>query len=403
MGNARHDGRDATLAINAVADRIAAHLQRGLVPRSVLETALLAVSADAAERADVLSALANAAILVVEDGYVPPPSASVETTRQTPSEPLTAGRRRLSLDRLLPPSRRHRVLLTAEEEVGLTLLARPTGAPLEPGGFKVLEGEAREAADAMFLHNLRLAHSLARAYAGHGLEHDDLYQSALSGLIRAVELFDPFSGHKFSTYGTWWLRQAITRAIANESRAIRLPVYLWELVRKVSATRDRLTVDGRPPPLTDVAAACAVDVEKVIECLRLAPAVLSLETPLGADQFTLGDLIATKSDCPDHVEIGGLHLEDVEPLLLELREREAAVLRMRFGFTPYDDCHTLDQIGQVYGVTRERIRQIEAEALKNLRAILGRSGLKFTAPGSESKSNGPPTTADPDINLAASA
>jgi RNA polymerase primary sigma factor len=235
----------------------------------------------------------------------------------------------------------------------------------------------REAAEAFVLHNMRLARSTAKAYVGQGLEYDDLYQSALTGLLRAVELFDPTSGYKFSTYATWWLRQAVTRAIANEGRAIRLPVHMWERVRKVGATREKLTEDGQPPRLRELADACGLDVADVVECLRLAPGVLSLETPLGDDQFTLGDLVDAQSDLPEHVEVHGLFPDDVERLLHDLKEREADVLRRRFGLPPYDESQTLEDIGQVYGVTRERIRQIEAKALERLRHTLAEEGHTF--------------------------
>lgn len=383
----QHDPTGPTL--DELADHIAAHLRRGVLPRSALEHALTAIGADRTARVEAVRALLDAGIAIVEDapasGLLPPgercPSGPVLPTAPTPvhasTDPREAGRRRLALDKSIAPSRLHRFLLTAEEEVGLTLLARPTGAPLEPGGLALLTGEQREAADAMFLHNTRLAHSVSRTYAGQGLEQDDLYACALPGLIRAIELFDPSSGYKFSTYATWWLRQAVTRTIANESRAIRLPVHMWERVRRVMATRERLTVDGRHPMLLELADACHLEVSQVVECLRLAPGVISLETPLGDDQFTLADAVDAATERPEQVQVQGLFPEDVEPLLLELKPREADVVRMRFGLAPYDATHTLEEIGKVYGVTRERIRQIESKAMTNLRRALSRQGHPF--------------------------
>ena len=160
---------------------------------------------------------------------------------------------------------------------------------------------------------------------------------------------------------------------------------MWETVRRVMATRERLTVDGRRPALHELADACHLEVPKVVECLRLAPGVISLETPLGDDQFTLGDLVDAKADVPEHIEVQGLFPEDVEPLLLELTAREADVIRMRFGLAPFDSTHTLDEIGKVFGVTRERIRQIESKAMTNLRHALTRQGHSFEFPETRKK------------------
>lgn len=402
MNDSRQHRHSAGHALNELADHIASYLQRGELPRSALEKALRGIGADQGTRADAARALDDAGITIIEDAPVLGPSAPDEPASsvqvqpesgeprhprpvRSTADPIDAGRRRLLLDRSIAPSRVQRVLLTAEEEVGLTLLARPSGAPLEPGGFALLTGEQREAADAMFLHNTRLAYSVSRTYVGQGLEEDDLYTCTLPGLIRAIELFDPTSGNKFSTYATWWLRQAVTRTIANEARAIRLPVHMWEKVRRVMATRERLTVEGRRPSLADIADACHLDVTDVTECLRLAPGVVSLETPLGDDQFTLADLVDAMVDVPEQIEVHGLFPEDVGPLLLELKPREADVIRMRFGLAPFDSMHTLDEIGKVYGVTRERIRQIESKAMTGLRRALSRNGHPFVFPEPKKK------------------
>lgn len=386
--------RSPSDALDRLAQQIGPHLRTGIVRRSLLEGALATIGADAQVRALALQALASASIRVLED--VTTPVSAVETgveprrvSRPAPApspavieqDPVAAGRRRLELDRLRPPSTRHRVILTAIEEVGLTLIARPDGEPLPKGGFARLEGEAREAAEAMVLHNLRLAHSVARAHAGHGLEHDDLHASAVVGLLRAVELFDPAAGHKFSTYATHWLRQSVTRAIANESRLIRIPVHMHERVRGVAAERERLTLDGVRPSRHVLARACHLTVPQVLECLRLLSAVLSLETPLGQDGLTLGDVVAPRAPEHDEVEVQGLCPEDVEPLLSLVDLRAAEVLRMRFGLSPHEDCHTLEQIGQRFGVTRERIRQVEAKAMERIRAHLRNAGHTVPARG----------------------
>lgn len=381
-------GKGQAELLTALVGRLAPHIRDSSVPRSVLEHALVALRCSAAARAAAMEALDAARITVVEDlpdGWraevtEPVPDAA-RPSRQPhePSDPLTAGRRRLAADDLVCPSRLQNILLTAEEEVGLTLLARPDGEPLEPGQLASLEGEPRVAAEALVLHNLRLAHSMCQGYVGQGLDYEDLFHSAVLGLLRAVELFDPAAGFKFSTYASWWLRQAITRAIANEGRTVRLPVHMWELVRRVVMARDRMTVDGKPPSRRDLAAECEITEDKVAECLLLAPGTISLDTPLGAgeDAFTLGDLVDAQEDVPEHIEVHGLFPEDVEEALQRLEPREAEVLRMRYGLDPYDEAHTLDEIGKVYGVTRERIRQIQTKAMESVRAVLAARGHYF--------------------------
>jgi RNA polymerase primary sigma factor len=264
-----------------------------------------------------------------------------------------------------------KVILSADEEVGLTLLARPGGSPLEPGGFALLTGEAAEAAEAMLLHNMGLIHSVAQRMGGQGLDYEDLVAHGVPGLIRAIELFDPFRGLKFSTYAMHWVRQGITRAIANEGRIIRLPVHVVDAVRQVKAAQERLTVDGRLPALKEIARECHFTVERVAELLRLAPAVVSLDAPVGNDGCTLGDLLDRPVREPELIEVHGLDADDLRALLSLLDEREADVLRRRNGLHPYDESHTLEDIGVVYGVTRERIRQIERNAITNLRILLG--------------------------------
>jgi RNA polymerase primary sigma factor len=356
-------------------DALAARLEGSSIARSAVEDAIRAASCGAELRGRVDRLLVEAGITVFEDVVVPvePDPAACTEDKRSPAleaDPIDAARRRLELDRSRPPRRLAKIILKPEEEVGLTLLARPDGKPLEPGGFAELSAEAKEAADAMLLHNMGLIHSVAQRLGGQGLEYDDLVASGIPGLVRAIEKFDPYRGLKFSTYAMHWVRQSISRAIDNEGRVVRLPVHVIESIRQVKAAQERLTVDGKMPSWSDIAKACHMSVDKVEELLMLAPAVVSLDKPVGNDGVTLGDLV----DRPIRrgpVEVHGLDGEDLRALLDCLVEREADILRRRHGLSPYDHKATLDDIGKEYGVTRERIRQIETKAMKNLRKALG--------------------------------
>ncbi|MCZ2262330.1 sigma-70 family RNA polymerase sigma factor [Isoptericola sp. QY 916] len=263
-------------------------------------------------------------------------------------------------------------ILTAREEVGLALILRgDAGQPLESGEFGRLTGERGEAAICLFLHNQRLVHSIAQRYGVVGLAYEDVFQHGAVGLVRAVEMFDPQQGTKFSTYATWWVRQSITRGIANESRLIRLPVHMVERVNKVWATRDRLTVDGDPPRVRELAAACGLDEGQILECLKLGRPqdLVSLDMPVSdSSEATLGDLLALADSGPNPAE-----QIDLEMLKLQLQrvmelltERERGIISMRFGFRTGESM-TLDEIGRFYGLTRERIRQIEKKVMERLR------------------------------------
>lgn len=317
--------------------------------------------------------LVQARIEVIEDldrhlwhdtDIVPTVTASVQ------GDPRIAGRERLRRDRLHAPRRLARILLTPEEEVGLTLLARPDGAALEAGGFAALSGEQREAAEAMVLHNMGLIHSVARRHQGRGLDYEDLVAHGMPGLIRAIEMFDCTLGLKFSTYAMNWIRQSIGRGVDQDGRLVRLPVHVCEAIRQVKAAEERLIRQGNRPTRIAIAQECRLDVAKVEELLRLAPAVVSLDKPVGNDGVTLGDLL-DKPVAETDVEVYGLTSDDLRDVLDLLVEREADILKRRHGVFPYDECQTLDDIGRVYGVTRERIRQIEKSALTRMRGLLG--------------------------------
>jgi RNA polymerase primary sigma factor len=256
----------------------------------------------------------------------------------------------------------------ASDQEWAAAVRQDEGEEFSDEAFMLRVRRGRRAKDKMVQSNLRLVVSIAKKYMNRGLSFQDLIQEGSLGLIRAAEKFDHEKGYKFSTYATWWIRQAITRAIADQSRTIRLPVHLYETISRIKKTTKLLSQElGRKPTEEEIATRMEMTIEKLRFIAKSAQLPISLETPIGKEEDSrLGDFIESDGETPEDQVSKSLLREDLESVLGTLSPRERDVLRLRYGL---DDgrMKTLEEIGQIFNVTRERIRQIEAKALRKLR------------------------------------
>ncbi len=361
---------DLQTALQAVKKEL---LKKAKKAGSIAQNDINEAIADIPENADILdslyTALADSGVQIKndvtaaeDDDVVTPPDSALsdEWTMEDGEEVMTEDQS--YLDDIADDS----VRLYLREIGKIPLLS--TEAELELAR-RVVAGD-KDAKDQMAEANMRLVVSIAKRYVGRGLDLLDLIQEGNTGLLRAVEKFDPDKGFKFSTYATWWIRQAITRAIADQARTIRIPVHMVETINKLLRTQRRLTQDlNREPSNEEIAAAMEIEVDKVEHIMKIKQDISSLDASIRDEdeESVLSDFIEDEDTIsPEESATNQLLKEQVKGMLGALTEREQKILKLRFGLEDGKQ-HTLEEVGQEFSVTRERIRQIEAKALAKLR------------------------------------
>jgi RNA polymerase primary sigma factor len=363
--------RDVTLRVPPVADLLDAGTARGFVTTREVATALRDASLDASAAVAIGRQLRRQGTALVDDGDLQPTDGG---PRADTSAAVDAVRLYLNeIGRVDLLSAAAEVDLAKRVEAGVQasriLDSLEHLEPEQRARLRRIERLGRRAKSELIEANLRLVVSIAKRYVGRGLLFPDLIQEGNLGLMRAVDKFDPTRGYKFSTYATWWIRQMISRSIADQSRTIRIPVHLVETMNKIKKVERQLVQTlGREPTVEEVATACELAVERVEEFRRLGVDPTSLDAPVGEDgDGSMGELIEdVNAEVPVEAAAYLLLRDHLALVLEELSERERTVIERRFGLHDAQP-HTLEQVGAELGLTRERIRQIEAKALAKLR------------------------------------